>query len=338
MSERVLHRYLTARAAAVDRATPWLAAAAAAGFVVVGATVEALGLLSTLTTVFLFVVLAQAWNLLGGYAGYLNLGMAVFFGVGAYTTGILAHRYGWPPLATAPLAGIAAVVWAAAVGIPSLRVRGPYFAILTMILGFLVQSLAYNAALTRGAMGIYVTPLPWDRHTVEQVFYFTYLALALVVTWGVAMVERSRFGYALVAIREDEDVAEILGVRTTRIKIGALLAGALLAGITGGLYTQRIGYIEPTGTFSLDISIDVVLMTMVGGAGTWQGPMIGVPLVMLLAELLRVGVTKVALFGTRVPVEFNRVVLGCALILIAIYAREGLMGVLRPVRARRVGI
>jgi len=325
-------------AAAAGRLGAWAPRGVLVALGVVGLTVEALGLLSALTNVFLFVALAQAWNLLGGYAGYLNLGMAVFFGVGAYTTGILAHQLGWSPFATAPLAGVVAALWAAAVGVPSLRVRGAYFAILTMILGFLVQSLAYNAALTRGAMGIYVTPLPWGRRAVEQVFYFLFLGLAALATWGVARIERSTFGWALVAVREDEDAAEVLGVRTTRVKMAALLLGALLAGVAGGLYTQRIGYIEPTGTFSLDISIDVVLMTMVGGAGTWQGPVLGVPLVMLVAEALRVGVTKVAVFGTRVPVEFNRVIFGLVLIVIALWAREGLMGLLRPRRARRPGV
>ncbi|HEY8486335.1 MAG TPA: branched-chain amino acid ABC transporter permease [Limnochordales bacterium] len=321
---------------------PWrgrvAAGAVLAGLVLVGLQSQGLGLLSTLTTVFLYVVLAQAWNLLGGYAGYLNLGMAVFFGVGAYTTAILNARYGIAPLAAVPAAGLASCLAAAMVGIPSLRVRGSYFAILTMILGFLAQVVALNSKLTRGAMGIYVSPLPWDRRLVEQVFYFIYLALAVGTTWLVARLERSRFGYALVAVREDEDAAQVLGVRTTWVKMAALLAGALLAGAAGGIYAQRIGYLEPTGTFSLDISIDVVLMTLVGGAGTWQGPVIGVPLVMLLAEALRVGITRVALFGSRVPTEFNRVVLGAVLIVIALYARHGVMGLIRPVRGRRLTV
>ena len=309
-----------------------------AALVVVGLRSQGLGLLSTLTTVFMYVVLAQGWNLLGGYAGYLNLGMAVFFGLGAYTTAILHYHYGMAPLAGVPAAALVACLGAAAVGIPTLRVRGSYFAILTMILGFLAQVLALNARITRGALGIYLSTLPWDRRTVEQAFYFMFLALAVAATWLVARVESSRFGYALVAVREDEDAAQVLGVRTTQVKMAALLLGALLAGAAGGVYAQRIGYLEPAGTFSLDISIDVVLMTLVGGAGTWQGPVIGVPLVMLLAESLRVGVAQLALFGSRVPNEFNRVVLGVVLILIALYARHGVMGLVRPVRGRRLTV
>ncbi|MCS7171839.1 MAG: branched-chain amino acid ABC transporter permease [Armatimonadetes bacterium] len=316
-----------------------LGAAALLGIVVgIGAWWEGLGLLSTLTNVFLFLLLTQAWNFLGGYAGYLNLAMAVFFGVGAYTTGILAYRWGWSPLLTFPLGGLMAVLWAAAVGVPSLRVRGPYFAVLTMILGFLAQVLAYNVPWTRGAMGIYVSPLPWDRRVVEQFFYFTYLGLALLVTGIAARIQSSRFGAALVAVREDEVAAGVLGVRTTWVKVAALLLGAFWAGVAGGLYTQRIGYIEPTGVFSLDISVDVVLMAMVGGAGTWQGPLLGVPLVMLVAELLRVGVVHLGLFGARIPAEFNRAVFGAALVLIALYAPQGLMGLVRPFRGRRLGV
>jgi len=318
---------------------PVVGAAALLGLAVgIGLWWEGLGLLSTLTNVFLFLLLTQAWNLLGGYGGYLNLAMAVFFGVGAYTTGILAYGWGLSPLLTAPLGGVVSVLWAAAVGVPSLRVRGAYFAVLTMILGFLAQVLAYNVPWTRGAMGIYVSPLPWDRRTVEQFFYFTYMGLALVVTGLTARIQSSRFGAALVAVREDELAAAILGVRTTWVKVAALLLGAFWAGVAGGLYTQRIGYIEPTGVFSLDISVDVVLMAMVGGAGTWQGPLLGVPLVMLVAELLRVGVVHLGLFGARIPAEFNRVVFGGILVLIALYAPDGLMGLLRPFRGRRLRV
>ncbi len=309
-----------------------------AALVMVGLWTQALGLLSTLTNILMFVVLAQGWNLLGGFGGYLNLGMGTFFGLGAYTSAIFFHHQGLSPFLTAPLGGIVAALAAAAVGIPSLRVRGPYFAILTLILGFLAQFWAFNAKVTRGALGIYVTQLSLDGRTMEQIFYFLYLALAVLATWVVARIERSKLGFALMAVREDEDAAEILGVRTTRVKMIGFLAGALMAGVVGGIHSQRIGYIEPSSVFSLDISIDVVLMTIVGGAGTWQGPILGVPLVMLVAETLRVGVTRVALFGTRFPAEFNRVVFGTILILIALFARHGLMGLVRPVRGRRLKV
>jgi branched-chain amino acid transport system permease protein len=306
-----------------------------AAVIVFGAFTDDLGTLGTLTNVLMFIVLAQAWNILGGYGGYLNLGMAAFFGLGAYAAGILSSRYGTSPFITVPFAGAAAVVFGVLVGLPSLRLRGPYFAILTLVIGFLMQTITLNARITRGAMGIYLKPFSFSPRVGAQLFYFVYLILAVAVVLVVYRIEHSKYGYALVAIREDEEAAEILGVRTTWLKIVALLIGAFIAGIAGAVYGYRIKYIEPFGTFSLAISIDVVLMSLVGGAGTWQGPVIGVPLVMLVAEVLRVGVTRLDLFGMNVPTEFNRVVFGVILVLVAMFAREGIVGLFRGVRGRR---
>lgn len=302
---------------------------------IVGLRMESLGWLSTITTIFMFVMLAEAWNILGGYGGYLNLGMAAFFGLGAYTTAILFDRLGASPFLTALVGGLVAVLFGVVVGLPSLRLRGHYFAIFTLVIGFLVETFAYNSKLMRGAMGIFLKPLPFGARTTEQVFYFVNLTLMILTVLVVHKIEHSRFGYALVAIREDEDAAEILGVRTTWLKMVALLIGAMIAGVAGGIYAYRVSYIEPLGTFSLDMSIDVVLMTVVGGAGTWQGPLIGVPTVMLIAEVLRIGVTRIEFFGSNVPTEFNRLIFGVILVLIALYARGGVMGLIRGVRGRR---
>lgn len=312
-----------------------LAVAGIVALIAFGATTNDLGTLGTLTNVLMFIVLAQAWNILGGYGGYLNLGMAAFFGLGAYAAGVLSYQYGLSPFITVPLAGIAGVVFGVLVGVPSLRLRGPYFAILTLIIGFLMQTITLNAGITRGAMGMYLEALPFSPRVTAQLFYFVYLVLAAAAILLVYRIEHSKFGYALVAIREDEEAAEILGVRTTWLKIVALLIGAFIAGIVGAIYAYRINYIEPFGTFSIAISIDVVLMTLVGGSGTWQGPVIGVPLVMLIAEILRVGVTRFDVFGTNVPTEFNRVVFGVILVIVALYAREGVIGLFRKVRGRR---
>ncbi len=221
------------------------------------------------------------------------------------------------------------------IGLPSLRLRGPYFTILTLIIGFLVQTLALNAKITRGALGIFVDQPPFGPQAIEQTFYFSYLILMIVAVWVVYKIEHSKFGYALVAIREDEEAAAVLGVRTTWVKMMAFLAGAFMAGIVGGIYAYRIGYFEPFGIFSLTLSINVVLMTIVGGSGTWQGPLIGVPLITLISEVLRVGITRVQLFGTGIPSEFNRVIFGLILVLVAMFAQQGVMGLFKKVRSRR---
>jgi branched-chain amino acid transport system permease protein len=282
-------------------------------------------LLSTLGTVFLYVVLTQAWNILGGYGGYLNFGMVTFFGIGAYASAILFHYWGLSPFLTAPVAGLAAALAGFIIGVPTLRIRGAYFALATMIITFAVQILVLNLPITQGALGIYMQPLGLRPLDVERLFYFLFLAFAAVVTVLVYAIEHSNFGWALVAIREDEDAAEVIGVRTIEVKWIANALAAFIAGVAGGLYAQRIQYLEPTGTFSFDISLNVVLMAVIGGPGTWQGPLIGTPFVLLVADALRVTFTS----------EVNRAIFSVIVILVALYVPGGVMGVIEAWRRRR---
>jgi len=284
---------------------------------VYGAFGRQLFLLSTLGTVFLYVVLTQAWNILGGYGGYLNFGMVTFFGVGAYASAVLFQYFELSPFLTAPLAGLVSAVLGLLIGIPTLRIRGAYFALVTMIITFAVQTLVLDLPVTQGALGIYLQPLKLSPLNLERLFYFLFLGCAVIVTVLVYAIEHSNFGWALIAIREDEDAAEIVGVRTVEVKWIANGIAAFIAGVVGGLYAQRIMYIEPTGTFAFDISLNVVLMAVIGGAGTWQGPLIGAPLVLLVADALRVTVTS----------EVNRAIFSVVVILIALFIPGGVMGV-----------
>jgi branched-chain amino acid transport system permease protein len=285
-----------------------------------------------------FWALAQGWNILGGYGGYLNLGAAAFFGVGAYTTAILNHHFGWSPFLTLVLAGAVAVLLAVMFGVPSLRIRGVYFAILTLVLTFLMQRLAFSLPFTRGALGLFVDPLDLGQRGLEQLFYFSFLGVALLATLVAWRVEHSRFGYALVAIKEDEDAATVLGVRTTATKMKAFAIGAFIMGVVGGLFSQRIGFIDPDAAFSLTYSINPVIIAMYGGAGTWQGPMIGAPIVVIISEILRITFGGTGLFGPVVPAEVSRLVFGAILIVVALLARRGIMGMLRPSGGSRVGV
>ena len=300
----------------------WLAVLA--GLLFYGYFGTQLFILSTLGTVFLYMVLTQAWNILGGYGGYLNFGMVMFFGVGAYATGILFHYFQLSPFLTAPIGGLAAAVAGLVIGIPTLRIRGAYFALVTMIITFAVQVLALNLTITQGALGIYLQPLPLKPASVERLFYFIFLGLAVAVTVLVYFIQHSNIGSALVAIREDEDAAEIIGVRTTEVKWVANALAAFIAGLVGGLYAQRILYIEPSGTFAFDISLNVVLMAVIGGPGTWQGPLIGAPLVLLVADALRVTFTS----------EVNRAIFSVIVILIALFVPGGVMGLIEGWRRR----
>jgi branched-chain amino acid transport system permease protein len=311
------------RAASLAAWGLWLAVLVA--LVAYGLMGRQLFVLSTLATVFMYVILTQAWNLLGGYGGYLNFGLVTFFGIGAYASAILFHHYGLSPFLTAPVAGVAAAMAGLIVGIPTLRVRGAYFALVTMIITFAVQIVALNAPITQGALGIYLPRLPLTPLGLERLFYFVFLGLAVLVTGLVYLVQHSNIGWALVAIREDEDAAEIVGVRTVQVKWAANALTCFIAGVVGGLYAQRIAYIEPTGTFSFDISLNVVLMAVIGGAGTWQGPVIGTAIVLLVADLLRVTFTS----------EVNRVIFSLMVIVIALFIPGGVMGVLQRWGRRR---
>src|SRR5690242_14330038 len=161
--------------------------------------------LNTLGLVFMYVVMTQAWNILGGYGGYFNFGIVTFFGAGAYTTALLFHFYGLSPFLTAPLAGLVAAALAFLIGIPTLRLRGAYFAVVTMIVTFAVQILVLDMPFTQGALGVYLTPLDIDPRMLERLFYFVFFGLALAATALVYAIQNSNFGWALVAIREDED-------------------------------------------------------------------------------------------------------------------------------------
>lgn len=314
------------------RARPLLNVAAMlaiiAGVVVYGLLAPGLGLVVTMTTIFMYVALTQAWNVLGGYGGYLNLGVASFFGIGAYTTAILFHEYGWSPFYTAPLAGLVVAVFGLIVGLPSLRLRGAYFAIVTLIITFAVQLTVFDLDITQGSLGIVITPLSLSARHNDQLFYFLFLGLALLLTAIVYAIGRSNFGYALVAIREDEDAAEVLGVRTGQVKILAFVFCAFVAGVVGGLYSQRISFIEPTTIFSLDLSLNVVLIALVGGVGTWQGAVIAAPLMLLIADRLQLEIGQV----------WDQIFFGLILVVVAMFAPRGIMGLLRRARGRRLTV
>ena len=294
--------------------------------VVFGIFNENLSLMNAFGTVFMYAILAQAWNILGGYGGYLNFGMVTFFGIGAYTSALLFFFYKLSPFVTAPAAGLVAALVGFIIGIPTLRLRGAYFAIVTMIITFSIQILVLDMQFTQGALGVYLDPIPLTPLALERLFYFLFFGIAVFVTLLVYAIEHSNFGWGLVAIREDEDAAEIVGVRTTEVKWVANALACCIAGVVGGLYAQRIMYLEPIGTFSFDISLNVVLMSVIGGPGTWQGPLIGAPIVLLVADMLRVTVTS----------EVNRTIFSIIVIFVALFVPGGIMGLTRKVQKLRM--
>lgn len=298
-----------------------------------------LGIVTTLTTVLLYMLVAQGWNLLGGYGGYLNFGIVVFFGTGVYTAAVLNTNLDWSMWTTLVPAALAASVVAVPVGFATLRLRGHYFAIFTLALTFLALIIVLNTPALGGALGIYTTvDNDGGPRDLAAGFYHALLILVVLATAVAWLVEHSNFGYALRAIREDEDAAAVLGVRTFDVKMRALLIGAAMAGAGGGIYAYITGYIEPAGSFDLALSLDIVLVCVIGGLGTWQGPLIGATIVVLLEQWLRTTIPNLASVGLDIPAEANRLVLGVLLIGFALFARRGIVGLMREQRGRKVSV
>jgi branched-chain amino acid transport system permease protein len=238
----------------------------------------------------LWVLLGQAWNLLGGFTGQISYGHAAFFGVGAYTTGILVKSGLSPATAWSGLllGGLMAALVASAIGWICFRLRGPYFSLSVLALAEVLRLVAVNwKQLTNGAEGILYIP----AFRSKAYYYWIILALAALAFVVIRSVMRSKFGFYFLSIREDQDAAESLGIDTTRYKLYSLLISAFFTGVAGSFYMNYLGFIDPGIVFSIaDISIMMILVTMLGGAATLVGPVVGAVIYILVSELFRVWV------------------------------------------------
>lgn len=228
----------------------------------------------------MYVGLATAWNMMGGYTGYISLGHAGFFGFGAYTLGLLlAHlgiAGGYAPFLFVPLAGLATAVLAVGIGWFALRTRAATFVIVTIAFMFMLQLLAENlVGLTGGGAGLGFPVPPWGGDYYNTPFYYAMLSLAtlsLGISWRI---RRSKFGLGLLAIRDDEDKALAVGVSTRAFKLTAFVISAALVGMIGGTYGYYVTYIYPQFVIDPLIGISIVLMVFLGGMGTLSGPVLG---------------------------------------------------------------
>jgi branched-chain amino acid transport system permease protein len=243
----------------------------------------------TVATVFMFVALAESWNLIGGYAGYACFGQVVFFGLGGYTTAVLithAHQSFWVAL---PVSAVVAGVYAALIGLPLMPLKGHYFAVATLGVAEGTREIVTNLpALTGGGAGISVTG---TTRLGNDAFYVLFLMLAAFAVAVVALVARSRLGYALRAINQDEDAAGALGINTTRTKITVFALSGALAGLVGSTYAFQQVVIFPERLFDVNFTVLMVIMVVFGGSGTVVGPVIGATVLQFLSEYLRQHVT-----------------------------------------------
>ncbi len=226
----------------------------------------------------LFVAAAVAWNIFSGYSGYISLGHAVFFGSGAYFVGVAAqdwHVTGDTEFALIPLAGLVAGLIAVPFGLIALRVRRHTFVVVTIAVFFIFQLMAFNLSVTGGSVGISAPFLSWAPETYNDPFYYLALIVAMGATVLSWLIRGSRFGLQLRAIRDDEDRARGLGVRTMRVKLTAFVISGVLTGLVGGIWFLFIQQVVPQYGFDPLFDLSVALMAFLGGLGTIWGPVIG---------------------------------------------------------------
>ena len=282
---------------------------------------------STFTSLGVYVLLytcaAVAWNLFSGFTGYINLGAAAYIGIGGYTMAVLCQDWkiqgGYGPFFLLPLAGMIAAMWAIPLGWLALRLRRYAFIVMTIAIFYICQYLAYNLdGLTNGATGIFLPNPPWDAYFFDIPFYYIAFALLAVITFTSWWVRHSKYGLGLFAIRDDEERALGLGVKTDLYKLVAYVLSSFFIGMVGAVLVYYTGTVYPYSAFNTNFNITVTVITLVGGIGTVIGPIVGGLLLVPLQQYLNTQ------FGA-VAANFGLVVFGTILLLTVILLPEGIV-------------
>lgn len=274
--------------------------------------------ISLVITILMWSILALSWIIFSGYCGYISLAVAAFFGIGSYMTVLF-----WPALPLPVLivmGGLAAMVFALLIGFPCLRIRGPYFVILTLGLSELVKHIVHLYEVrVKGAVGTILVGAP-----SAEVFYYSLLIIAVMAAAAAYFVKNSKYGLALFSIKGNEAAAEAMGVDTTRYKLLTFGGSAILMGSTGAIMALRWTYIDPTVAFNPLITFQVTIMAILGGWEDFRGPIIGAATLTLISEAL----------GMKYPYHYMAI-LGIMLILLMKFLPMGLLGAMGEFRALR---
>jgi branched-chain amino acid transport system permease protein len=265
-----------------------------------------------------YIVLATAWNILGGYTGYVNFGSAAFFALGAYTSVFLHKSYPLPIPLLIIFGGIVSGIVGFGTGYLTLRLRGAFFAIATLALAVVLQTLIVNWNYVGGSRGAYVIRPETVPVIGSYIHYLFLLMLALVVVAITAAraIERSRLGYGFAAIRDDELAAEASGVPTLRLKLIATTLSGALMGMAGAPYPYYIGYVQPASAFALDYAVNSIAMPMIGGTTSWVGPLVGALLLGSLQQIATVTISSAV----------NLLIVGLLIVDCVIIAPNGIIG------------
>jgi branched-chain amino acid transport system permease protein len=278
-------------------------------------------------TVFLYVVLASSWNIIGGYTGYLSFGHVAFLGIGAFTSAVVMRDLHLSPvgvLFSSILAGIISSLVAVLFGYPSLKLRGPYFAVITLCFVIVVSLVIRNLHFFGGPDGLWLKAMDLPIRVIRSIFFEVMLLIMVLSLLLGLWVKQSRFGAGLRAIREDEEVAQTMGVNAAKLKIIAFGLSAFFPGMAGGVYAYHLTYIHSYIVFDVSVSILVVLMTVFGGGGTWFGPIIGAISLTVVNEIL----------STFLRAEFARIIYGALFVGVVIFMPNGIMAFWNRSRAK----
>jgi len=265
----------------------------------------------------LYATMASSWNIMGGYTGYKSLGHSAFYGLGAYLVAIAANQLGWNPLLSSPVLALGVAVVAMLLGWIMLRTSGSAFVIATIAMLLIFRLLALNLrGITSGAPGMSQPLPPWPPAFSRMPFYY-YMLVCLALTLIVSnYIRHSRFGLGLLAIRDDEGKAEMVGVNTTLYKVLAFGASAYFVGLSGGIWSYAQTHISPIFAFDIIVGVEMILMTMMGGQGTLWGPVLGAFILIPAADIILFNFG-----GTAIHVA----VLGVLMIVIILFLPRGIL-------------
>ena len=273
-----------------------------------------------------YVVLATAWNILGGYTGYVNFGTGGFFALGVYTSVFLIRAVNAPLLVQIAAGGLVAGLLGLGIGYLTLRLRGVFFSISTLALAVVLETIMVNWEYVGGSRGASVVrPAPMALFDNYVAFLFVVMALlamgAVAVAW---LIEHSKIGRAFAAIRDNEEAAECMGVPTLRLKLLATTLSGALMGIAGAPFPSYLPFVDPSSAFNLSYAVNSLAMPMVGGTTSWLGPVIGAVLLGTVQQLATVTISS----------ELNLLIVGVVLVAFVVLAPEGILGLARRLRGR----
>ena len=278
-------------------------------------------------TVLQFIVLATAWNILGGYTGYVNFGSAAFFAMGAYATVFFHKLYPLPIPLLILIGGIVSGIVGLGMGYLTLRLRGAFFAIATLALAVVLQTFVVNWDYVGGSRGAYIIR-PNESVLIGPYIQYLFLLMLSLVVLALACargIERSQLGYGFATIRDDELAAEASGVPTLRLKLVATTLSGALMGMAGAPFPYYIGYLQPSSAFGLEYAVNSIAMPMIGGTTSWVGPLIGAVLLGSLQQIATVTISSAV----------NLLIVGLLLVGFVIIAPNGIVGLVQDRLRRR---